>query len=136
MTILRTIRLLVLAALLLSLGLAACGGETTPESGGATTEVMGGGVAASCAFVVRFDGHLYSGYAVKAKPSQGDSLGTGTFPPCDDTGGALPPAAAEQVEVAAIDGVDPSIAIMLPGRHDVILVREDAIDDFDEELIR
>ena len=126
MTIQQTTRVLALALLVLPLALAACGGKGPEASGGATTEVSGGGVAsASCAMLVEYDGHTYLGTAVEAAPVAGDSLGNGTIPPCNDTGGAGTTIPAEQVEVTSVQGVPPSVAIMLVGRNDVVLVRDD-----------
>ena len=81
MTIQRTTRFLALALLALPLALAACGGKSPEVSGGVTTEVSGGGAAASCAMLVEYDGHTYLGTAVEAAPVAGDSLGNGTIPP-------------------------------------------------------
>ena len=129
MTSQRTTRFVALALVALPLALAACGGSgteaTVGTSGGQTTEVSGGGASASCAFIVEFDGHDYFGNGVEVTPVAGDSLGTGTIPPCDDTGGALEPTVAEEVEVAEIQGVPPTVAIMLVGRTDVVLLRDD-----------
>jgi uncharacterized protein DUF6281 len=126
MTIQRTTRLLALALLALPLALAACGSASNEVSGGQTTEVSGGGgVAASCAMLVSYDGHNYLGTAVEVKAVPGDSLGNGTIPPCNDTGGAGTTIPAEQVEVTGVEGVPPTIAIMLAGRTDVVLVRDD-----------
>jgi uncharacterized protein DUF6281 len=129
MTVQRTTRFLAVALLVLPFALAACGGKSSEAtggtSGGQTTEVSGGGISASCAFIVEFDGHDYFGNGVEVTPVAGESLGTGTIPPCDDTGGALEPTAAEEVEVTEIRGVPPTVAIMLAGRTDVVLVRDD-----------
>ena len=126
MTIQQTTRVLALALLVLPLALAACRGKSDEVSGGATTEVSGGGVAsASCAMLVSYDGHTYLGTAVEAVPVAGDSLGNGTIPPCNDTGGAGTTIPAEQVEVTSVQGVPPSVAIMIAGRNDVVLVRDD-----------
>jgi uncharacterized membrane protein len=129
MTIQRMSRFLALALLVLPPALAACGGNSSEAaeatSGGQTTEVSGGGVSASCAFVVSYDGHNYFGNAVKVTPVAGASLGEGTIPPCNDTGGALPTIPAEQVEVTEVQGVPPTVAIMLAGRTDLVLLRED-----------
>lgn len=134
MTIQRTTRFLAFALLVLPLALAACGGKSSEATeGGVTTEVSGGGAAASCAFIVAFDGHNYLGNAVEVTPVAGESLGTGTIPPCDDTGGALEPTSAEEVEVTEIQGVPPTVAIMLVGRTDVVLVRDD-VQKLPEEL--
>jgi hypothetical protein len=137
MTIQRMSRFLALALLVLPPALAACGGNSSEAaeatSGGQTTEVSGGGVSASCAFIVEFDGHNYLGNAVKVTPVAGASLGTGTIPPCDDTGGALEPTSAEEVEVTEVQGVPPTVAIMPVGRTDVVLVRDD-VQKLPEEL--
>jgi hypothetical protein len=127
MTIQRTTRFLALVLLAVPLVLAACGGGSNEASGGGqTTEVSGGGgVAASCAMLVSYDGHDYLGTSVEAKVVPGDSLGKGTIPPCNDTGDAGTPIPAEQVEVTAVQGVPPTVAIMLAGRDDVVLVRDD-----------
>ena len=126
MTIKRTTRFLVLALFALPLALAACGGGSTEVSGGQTTEVSGGGgAAASCAMLVSYDGHDYLGTAVGVDPAPGESLGNGTIPPCNDTGGAGTTVPAEEVEVTAVEGVPPTIAIMLAGRTDVVLIRDD-----------
>jgi hypothetical protein len=125
MTIQRTTRFLALALLVLPLALAACGGKGTETSAGQTTEMSGGEPAASCAMLVSYDGHTYLGTAVEAAPVAGDSIGNGTIPPCNDTGGAGTTTPAEQVEVTSVQGVPPSVAIMLAGRNDVVLVRDD-----------
>lgn len=126
MTTYRPFRVLTLVILALPLGLAACGGGSAEVNGGSITEVSGGGVAAgACAMLVRYDGHDYLGTALDAEPVPGDSLGNGTIPPCDDIGGAGTTVPAEQVEVTAVQGVPPSVAIMLAGRTDVVLVRDD-----------
>ena len=124
MTIQRTTRLLAVALLAFPLALAACGHGGGEVSGGQTTEVSGG-VAASCAMLVSYDGHDYLGTAVEVEAVPGESLGTGTIPPCNDTGGAGTTIPAEQVEVTAVEGVPPTIAIMLAGRSDAVLVRDD-----------
>ena len=127
---------LALALLVSSLALAACGGKSAEVSGGVTTEVSGGGVAsASCAMLVSYDGHTYLGTAVEATPVPGDSIGNGTIPPCNDTGGAGTTIPAEQVEVTSVQGVPPTVAIMLAGRNDVVLVRDDVKPHDVEEVL-
>ena len=126
MTTHRTTRCLAVALVALPLALAACGGKSELSSGSSTEARAGGGVAsASCAMLVEYDGHTYLGASVEATPVPGESIGTGTIPPCNDTGGAGTTIPAEQVEVTAVQGVPPSIAIMLGGRDDVVLVRDD-----------
>jgi len=134
MTIQRKARLRAVALVVLPLALAACGGTSDPS--GSSTAVAGGegGVAsASCAMLVEYDGHNYLGAAVEVTPEAGESLGTGTIPPCNDTGGAGTTIPAEEVEVTAVRGVPPSIAIMLTGRGDVVLVRDD-VEKLPKEL--
>jgi DnaJ-class molecular chaperone len=121
MTIQRATRFLALALLVLSLALAACGGKSTEASGGGATT----GASASCAMLVSYDGHTYLGTAVEAATVAGESIGNGTIPPCNDTGGAGTTSPAEHVEVTSVQGVPPSVAIMLAGRNDVVLVRDD-----------
>jgi len=126
MTIRSSTSLLALVALAFPLALAACGGGTTKVSEGTNTEPSGGGVAAgACAMLVQYEGRDYLGTAVEVTPVPGDSLGNGTIPPCNDTGGAGTTIPAEPVEVTAVQGVPPSVAIMLVGRTDVVLVRDD-----------
>jgi hypothetical protein len=123
MTLLRS-SFLAVGLLVLALSLAACGGKATEPNGGD---------AASCAMLVRYDDHNYLGAAVEQMPGPGESLGTGTIPPCNDTGGAGTTIPAEEVEVTAVEGVPPTIAIMLAGRTDVVLVRED-VEKLPKEL--
>jgi hypothetical protein len=131
MTIQRKTRLLAVALVVLPLALAACGGRSEVGGGSSTeagTTIFGGsgGIpAASCAMLVEYDGHNYLGAALEVTPEAGESLGTGTIPPCNDTGGAGTTIPAEEVEVTAVQGVPPSTAIMLAGRDDVVLVRDD-----------
>jgi hypothetical protein len=75
--------------------------------------------------LVQYEGRDYLGTAVEVTPVPGDSLGNVTIPPCNDTGGAVTTIPAEPVEVTAVQGVPPSVAIMLAGRTDVVLVRDD-----------
>jgi len=124
MTIRSSTSLLALVALAFPLALAACGGGTTEVSEGTNTEPSGG-AGASCAMLVQYEGRDYLGTAVEVTPVPGDSLGNGTIPPCNDTGGAGTTIPAEPVEVTAVQGVPPSVAIMLVGRTDVVLVRDD-----------
>jgi hypothetical protein len=134
MTIQRTTCFLAFVLLAVPLVLAACGGGSTEAGGGQTTEATAdGGVAASCAMLVSYDGHNYLGTTVEGKPVAGESLGNGTIPPCNDTGGAGTTSPAEEVELTAVQGVPPTIAIMLAGRTDVVLVRDD-VTKLPEEL--
>jgi hypothetical protein len=122
----RAIPFLVVALLTLPVALAACGGGSTEVGAAPSTEIGGSGVAAGCAMVVRYEGHDYIGREASVRPVQGESLGNGTFPPCSDTGG-LEPSHSEPVPIAEVQGVSPTIAIMLAGRPDVVLVREDVL---------
>jgi Family of unknown function (DUF6281) len=107
----------LLTALLASfvVAAAACGG-------GGAREAVGG--SASCAYVATFRGHTYSGVTVHVAPVAGRRLGAAQFPPCDDTGGSLPAAPAERVAVAELPGVPSSVALVVVGQDDVLLVRD------------
>jgi hypothetical protein len=72
--------------------------------------------ATSCASLIEFEGALYVGQGVEVAPTKGSVLGTGVRPACGD----IP---EEPVEVAAIEGVPPDIAIMVPGEVDGVFVR-------------
>jgi hypothetical protein len=127
----RTLTGLTLSALVL-LVLAACGGESAAPTGesapppaetGAGDGAAGGGPLAACIFAVEFRGATYAGLAVRVAPEEGEPVGTGTVPPCADTATDAPEA-AEEVELVAIAGVSPDVAVAFPGRTDVVLVRE------------
>jgi hypothetical protein len=111
----------VVASLLLAFTLAGCGseGERASAEGGRAS------VEASCVLLVRYEGHAYVATGVEVAPPEGKSLGRATFPPCDDTGEANEAESAEEVEIAELEGVAPSVAIVLVGRDDVVLVRDD-----------
>jgi hypothetical protein len=55
-------------------------------------------------------------------PPEGEILGTAILPPCNDTDGA--DEEAEEFEVARLPGVSPEVALVWPGRYDMILVSE------------
>jgi hypothetical protein len=77
----------------------------------------GSRLATSCASLVDFAGARYAGSGVEVAPTEGPVLGSGVFPAC----GHIP---AEPVTVAAIQGVPPELAIMLPGELDRVFVRQ------------
>jgi hypothetical protein len=120
---------LPIAIVLLSLALAGCGSSgsgsvvetsdarTTASTGGTTRAEPGTGEA-SCALTVSYTGHTYLATGVEIAPPQGEVLGKGTLPGCGDS-------RSEQIEVAEIPGVSPSVALVFVGRNDVVLVRDD-----------
>jgi hypothetical protein len=77
----------------------------------------GSRLATSCALLLEFEGALYSGSVVEVAPSEGPVLGTGVLPACGDT-------PAEPITVAAIQGVPPELAIMVPGEIDRVFQRQ------------
>jgi hypothetical protein len=77
---------------------------------------------------VEFNGQVYDGALVTVAPEQGERLGTGTIPPCNDTGPSTSPEAVQRVPVAAVPGVDPAIVVMWVGRVDSVLIRRGATD--------
>ncbi len=112
---------LAVTALCLAAG-AGCGGKS--GEGAATHASPRAGVAASCALVVEYDGHRYFGTGAPVGPVEGKPLGTATEPGCQDTSNEPVPADSE-VEVAEIEGISPGVAIMIPGREETILIRDD-----------
>lgn len=122
---------LVISVVVLPLVLSGCRespGETAgaPETGPKThsaRDQLTTEVAASCASVVDYDGHGYRGNAAPVSPVEGKSLGTATQPGCQDTPEGQQPEDTA-VEVAEIEGVSPELAIMIRGRDDSILVRD------------
>jgi hypothetical protein len=74
-------------------------------------------VATSCASLLEFEGAVYVGSGVEVAPREGPVLGTGVLPACGDT-------PAEPITVAAIQGVPPELAIMVPGEIDQVFQRE------------
>ena len=83
----------------------------------------GGSAAGSCALLVEYDGRTYFGATVANAPATAESLGQGTFPPCNDTPDIESADAGEPVEVLALEGVDPQDAVGVEGRTE-IFVRE------------
>lgn len=121
--------------LLLLLAVAACGSAGREADRGDTPsrEAVGPsgpnvGAAGSCILAVTYDGHAYEAIGVDVAPAEGASLGSGTLPPCNDTGDLTKSEEPEEVALAALQDVSPSIAILLRGRSDVVLVRDD-VDD-------
>lgn len=73
----------------------------------------GSGGAGSCAALMDFQGVRYTGYGVPTRvPVAGKRLGTGTLPPCNDTGPQRATESATPVIVHRIEGVDPSRAVL------------------------
>ncbi|MCX5558814.1 DUF6281 family protein [Streptomyces sp. NBC_00038] len=88
----------------------------------------GGESAPSCAYVVDYQNHRYSGAEARGF-TIGDKLGAAAVPPCDDTpsDGSDGQTAPASTTAHAIEGVDPSIAIMLEqAPDDVIFINVDS----------
>jgi len=101
-------------------GSAGCGGGSSEPPG----ETVG--ASAACAPALVYDGDLYLGYRAGPAFVQGAPLGTGTLPPCNDHGADADPEPAEEIDVAAVDGIQPSVAVAWRGRDDdLVYVRED-----------
>ena len=84
---------------------------------------------AMCLLSVDYDGHKYIGARVLAPPEYRRSLGEAKVPPCNDTPGEVDDAPAQPVEVFALEGVAPEIAIAMRDQPDTVLIR----DDVDQE---
>ncbi|MGH3037686.1 MAG: DUF6281 family protein [Gaiellaceae bacterium] len=72
-------------------------------SGGTVTEAEG-----SCAALLDWNGVRYQGNGYRIPPELGERLGVGSYPGCDDGGG---PASEQKVQVFAVEGVDPAVAV-------------------------
>ncbi|MHA5054302.1 DUF6281 family protein [Streptomyces sp. SD15] len=93
-----------------------------------SSDSEGGESASSCASLVEYQNRTYSGTEARGF-TVGDKLGAATLPPCDDTpsddsdGETTPTSTTAH----AIEGVDPSIAIMVEqASDDVIFVNVDS----------
>jgi hypothetical protein len=106
----RMTRLIVMVVVTLALG--ACGGGETTSSEG----------SGSCALVVEYEGESYDAFPVEVAPPEGDPVGTGILPPCNDTNDA--DEEAEEIELARFPGASPHTALVWPGRHDIVLIAE------------
>ena len=99
-----------------------CGSQeatrTQPASTSAASEAM-------CLLAVDYDGHRYVGASVLAPPAYGKPLGQATVPACNDTPGAVDDTSEQPVDVIAINGVTPEIAIALRDHSDTVLIRDD-----------
>lgn len=81
-----------------------------------------GGGEGSCALALKYEGRTY--HALKAaKPVTGaEPLAEVRFSLCDDSGGQVEPGTAEAEDAAArfeamtLEGIDPSVAIVVPSR--------------------
>ncbi|MFB6850208.1 DUF6281 family protein [Streptomyces sp. NPDC056373] len=70
-----------------------------------------GEAAASCVYVVTYEGRTYRDVA-NVDFTVGNELGTATQPPCDDTGGRNAGEEPSTTETAyAVDGISPTVAI-------------------------
>ena len=99
---------------------------------GTHTPSAGSGDEASCALVVRYNGHTYLGLGVRVAPREGRPLGTGVLPGCDDGGGQEPD---DAIELAEIQGVSPQIALAWRGDEGTVFVLE-GVDELPPELRR
>ena len=107
------------ACLLLAFMAAGCGSSGTERASG----------DASCAFTVNYQGHTYIGSGVGVAPLEGKPLGQVTLPACDDTDDGTGAEPAEEIDIAEVDGVSPSVALAWRGHPDTVLIREDV--DYD-----
>ena len=69
--------------------------------------------AASCAAILHWQGRTYWGMGTAIKPRDGAKLGSGQYPPCNDTGGTG--GRPKDVDVHRIPGVAPSEAVQTDG---------------------
>ena len=100
---------------LLGVALAGCGSGSGPDPGSRS------GGAASCAALIRYDGHDYlgTGELRRTPPTTGRTL-SAVLPGCDDTGGQGPAPHDEKVRVEELADLDPGLALLWNG---AVLVR-------------
>ena len=79
--------------------------------------------------MITYKGHAYIGDGVEVAPREGKPLGRVTLPACNDTGEGGDEKPGEEIELAEIEGVSPSVALAVRGRSDTVLIREDV--DYD-----
>ncbi|MER6677582.1 DUF6281 family protein [Streptomyces sp. NPDC000983] len=78
--------------------------------------------AASCAYVVDYDGRRYTDTA-NIDYERGAELGTATQPPCDDTpGDGDDGGPAHRTTAYRVEGVDPEVAITVGDAPDGVLL--------------
>lgn len=122
LTVVRSLRLLAGAAVLL-------GAATACSAGGTVSS------GASCAALLTFRGQVYQAITLRTHPpydrvgrvpaAHRHEIGTGVRPPCQDTNRPDDATPAQAVGVARIDGVDPGVAVaMLP--YGTVFVRSGA----------
>ena len=121
----RSMRALLVAILFVLVG---CGSQEATTTRPIKTPTIS---EAMCLLAVDYDGHRYVGSTVLAAPAYGKPLGQAKLPACNDTPGAVDDAPEQQVEVIAIQGVAPEIAIAMRDHSDVVLIR----DDVDQEKL-
>jgi hypothetical protein len=61
-----------------------------------------------CAALLDWNGVRYQGSSFRLPPELGERLGEGILPGCDDGGG---PVSEQKVQVFAVEGVDPAVAV-------------------------
>lgn len=113
---------ILLAAVLVTMSASACASSGDSDSDG-------DGSASSCAYLVEYQNHTYSGAEAKGF-TVGRRLGAASLPPCDDTpndGSSDGEAAQTPATAYEIAGVDPEVAIALEQKGgDVIFVNADS----------
>jgi uncharacterized protein DUF6281 len=101
--------LILLAALALALGAAACGSGSTEEP-------------AACSVVARYDGRSYAPVRVAVAPPAGAPLATVTVARCDEDAAA----GTQQITLARLPGVSPQVALAVPSWDDRLLLARGA----------
>lgn len=79
---------------------------------GCTTSTEG--ATGQCAPAMDFDGRHYTAMHAEEGFPVGEHIGQGVWPPCNDQPGEEP-LPAETVDVSRIRGIDPSVAVAVPG---------------------
>jgi hypothetical protein len=101
------------------------GGDRAPSSSGAREQTLpssGGSGSASCAAAVEWHGTTYIGSKVQGPVKLAGSLGDGTFPPCNDTGGGGSGTTARSVPLVALEGLSSEDAVAVAGEPSTVYI--------------
>jgi hypothetical protein len=112
-------------AILLAGALLACASRPSkPSRPGESGAPNGHNGLDSCAFVAYYEGNAYVGVGVSVAPVEGEPVGTAVLPGCDDTDGQDRSPPDEVIQVAALPGVPPDVALVWHEVTHTVLVRE------------
>ena len=103
--------------------MAGCGSGSDVEAGDA-----------ACALSVRYHGATYDGISIEIAPREGQRVGFAILPGCNDQGEDVAPEEDEKIPVSRLPGVSPKVAVAWSGRDDIVLVRDNLVQERAEAL--